>query len=146
MAENAASTGNDALKEKIRKVLALLEGAKTEGEAHAASLALQRLLAKTDLSMEDVIARSRKGCRKRYTLGNDPRELPTTSSPTTTGSRFPTRASSKPLHSHRKCPASHIEVQGLLFFPVDTRHMLAAPMSSWSHSGAALPLPTPYSH
>ena len=41
-------------KDKIRKVLALLEGAKTEGEARAASLKLQQLLAKNDLTLEDV--------------------------------------------------------------------------------------------
>lgn len=43
------------LKGKIRKVLALLEGAKTEGEAQAASLALQRLLARGGLDIEDVL-------------------------------------------------------------------------------------------
>ncbi|MGN0072997.1 MAG: hypothetical protein ACI36W_04285 [Coriobacteriales bacterium] len=39
MADDAASTGNDAIKEKIRKVLALLEGAKTEGERNSGSQA-----------------------------------------------------------------------------------------------------------
>ena len=34
--------------DKIRKILAMLEGAKTEGEAKAANLALQRLLAKSN--------------------------------------------------------------------------------------------------
>ena len=43
-------------RDKIRKVLAMLEGAKTEGEAQAASLALQRMLAKTGLTVEDLEA------------------------------------------------------------------------------------------
>lgn len=40
--------------DKIRKILAMLEGAKTEGEAKAANLALQRLLAKSNLTAEQV--------------------------------------------------------------------------------------------
>ena len=40
--------------EKIKKVLAMIEGAKTEGEAQAASLALQRLVAKSGLSVEEI--------------------------------------------------------------------------------------------
>lgn len=57
MTDNAtgSTTTDEQLKAKIRKVLALLEGAKTEGEAQAASLALQRLLAKSGLSVEDVL-------------------------------------------------------------------------------------------
>lgn len=47
---------SEATKAKIAKVLALLEGAKTEGEAQAASLALQRLLAKSGLTVEEVLA------------------------------------------------------------------------------------------
>lgn len=50
-----ASAADEQLKGKIRKVLALLEGAKTEGEAQAASLALQRLLARGGLTVEDVL-------------------------------------------------------------------------------------------
>lgn len=42
--------------DKIRKILAMLEGAKTEGEAKAANLALQRLLAKSNLTAEQVDA------------------------------------------------------------------------------------------
>lgn len=52
---NDASAADEQLRGKIRKVMALLEGAKTEGEAQAASLALQRLLAKSGLSVEDVL-------------------------------------------------------------------------------------------
>ena len=44
----------DKIKEKIRNIIELMEGAKTEGEAKAATLALQRLLAKHHLSMSDV--------------------------------------------------------------------------------------------
>ena len=44
----------DDYKAKIQKILALIDGAKTEGEARAASLALQRLLAKTGLTLADV--------------------------------------------------------------------------------------------
>lgn len=40
--------------EKMRKVLALLEGAKTEGEAKAASLKLQELLAKNHMSISEI--------------------------------------------------------------------------------------------
>lgn len=40
--------------DKIRKILAMLEGAKTDGEAKAANLALQRLLAKSNLTAEQV--------------------------------------------------------------------------------------------
>lgn len=40
--------------DKIRKILAMLEGAKAEGEAKAANLALQRLLAKNNLTAEQV--------------------------------------------------------------------------------------------
>lgn len=47
---------SEATKAKIAKVLALLEGAKTEGEAQAASLALQRLLAKSGLTVDEVLA------------------------------------------------------------------------------------------
>lgn len=47
---------DEAVKAKIAKVLALLEGAKTEGEAQAASLALQRLLAKSGLTVDEVLA------------------------------------------------------------------------------------------
>ncbi len=46
----------DKAKAKIQKVLALLEGAKTEGEAQAASLKLQELLMKNNLSIEEVKA------------------------------------------------------------------------------------------
>lgn len=53
--DTASIEADEQLKGKIRKVLALLEGAKTEGEAQAASLALQRLLAKAALSVEDVL-------------------------------------------------------------------------------------------
>ena len=42
--------------DKIRKVLAMLEGAKTPGEAQAASLALQRLMARSGLTAEQVDA------------------------------------------------------------------------------------------
>lgn len=41
-------------KEKIRKILAMLEGATSEGEARAASLALQRALASSGLSLDEV--------------------------------------------------------------------------------------------
>lgn len=51
----AETAADEQLKGKIRKVLALLEGAKTEGEAQAASLALQRLLARGGLAIEDVL-------------------------------------------------------------------------------------------
>ena len=44
----------EKIKEKIRNVIELMEGAKTEGEAKAASLALQRLLVKHHLSMSDI--------------------------------------------------------------------------------------------
>lgn len=42
--------------DKIRKVLAMLEGVKTPGEAQAASLALQRLMARSGLTAEQVDA------------------------------------------------------------------------------------------
>ena len=61
MTADNAETSDEALKAKIRKVMALLEGAKTEGEAQAASLALQRLLAKSGLAVEDVIAEQNDG-------------------------------------------------------------------------------------
>ena len=44
----------DKIKEKIRKCLALAEGAKTEGEAHAAAMMAQKLLAKHHLAEKDV--------------------------------------------------------------------------------------------
>ena len=44
----------EKIKEKIRNIIDLMEGAKTEGEAKAASLALQRLLAKYHLTMSDI--------------------------------------------------------------------------------------------
>lgn len=40
--------------EKIRKIVALIDGAATEGEARAASLALQRLLVANNLKLEDI--------------------------------------------------------------------------------------------
>lgn len=40
--------------EKIKKIVALIEGAATEGEARAASLALQRLLVANNLKLEDI--------------------------------------------------------------------------------------------
>ena len=40
--------------EKIRKIVALIDGAATEGEARAASLALQRLLVANSLKLEDI--------------------------------------------------------------------------------------------
>ena len=42
------------IKEKIQKIKALMEGAKTLGEAEAATLAMQRLLAKYHISMEEI--------------------------------------------------------------------------------------------
>lgn len=45
---------DDKVKEKLGKVLALLEGAQTEGEANAAALKLQELLAKYNLSMSEI--------------------------------------------------------------------------------------------
>lgn len=39
---------------KIKKIIALIDGAATEGEARAASLALQRLLVANDLTIDDV--------------------------------------------------------------------------------------------
>lgn len=56
---------NENYKDKIRKVLAMLEGAKTPGEAQAASLALQRLMARSGLTADDVEA-----------LGADDVEIP----------------------------------------------------------------------
>lgn len=40
--------------EKVRKIVALIDGAATEGEARAASLALQRLLVANNLKLEDI--------------------------------------------------------------------------------------------
>lgn len=40
--------------EKIKKIVALIDGAATEGEARAASLALQRLLVANHLTLEDI--------------------------------------------------------------------------------------------
>lgn len=40
--------------EKIKKIVALIDGAATEGEARAASLALQRLLVANHLTLEDT--------------------------------------------------------------------------------------------
>lgn len=40
--------------EKIKKIVALIDGAATEGEARAASLALQRLLVANNLKLEDI--------------------------------------------------------------------------------------------
>lgn len=40
--------------EKIKKIVALIDGAATEGEARAASLALQRLLVSNNLKLEDI--------------------------------------------------------------------------------------------
>ena len=40
--------------EKIRKIVALIDGAATEGEARAASLALQRLLVANNLKLENI--------------------------------------------------------------------------------------------
>ena len=42
--------------ERARKVIELIDGAKTEGEATAAALALQRILATTGLTVEEVRA------------------------------------------------------------------------------------------
>ena len=39
---------------EIRKIVALIDGAATEGEARAASLALQRLLVANNLKLEDI--------------------------------------------------------------------------------------------
>ena len=43
-----------SIDEKIKKIVALIDGAATEGEARAASLALQRLLVANDLKLEDI--------------------------------------------------------------------------------------------
>ena len=40
--------------EKIKKIVALIDGAATEGEARAASLAIQRLLVANNLKLEDI--------------------------------------------------------------------------------------------
>lgn len=40
--------------DKVKKIIAMIDGATTEGEARAASLALQRLLAANDLTLEDI--------------------------------------------------------------------------------------------
>lgn len=45
---------DERYREKIKKVIAMIEGAKTEGEAQAASLALQRLVARGGLTMDEV--------------------------------------------------------------------------------------------
>lgn len=39
---------------KLKKILAMIDGATSEGEARAASLALQRLLAANDMTIEDI--------------------------------------------------------------------------------------------
>lgn len=39
---------------KLKKILAMIDGATSEGEARAASLALQRLLAANDMTLEDI--------------------------------------------------------------------------------------------
>lgn len=51
----------EKVKEKIRKCLALAEGAKTEGEAHAAAMMAQRLLAKHHLEEDEVKDAGRTG-------------------------------------------------------------------------------------
>lgn len=39
---------------KLKKILAMIDGATSEGEARAASLALQRLLAVNNMTIEDI--------------------------------------------------------------------------------------------
>ena len=39
---------------KLKKILAMIDGATSEGEAKAASLALQRLLAANNMTLEDI--------------------------------------------------------------------------------------------
>ena len=39
---------------KLQKILDMIDGATSEGEARAASLALQRLLAANDMTIEDI--------------------------------------------------------------------------------------------
>ena len=39
---------------KLKKILAMIDGATSEGEARAASLALQRLLAANNMTLEDI--------------------------------------------------------------------------------------------
>lgn len=39
---------------KLKKILAMIDGANSEGEAKAASLALQRLLAANNMTLEDI--------------------------------------------------------------------------------------------
>ena len=50
--------------EKIRKILALLNGATSEGEARAASLALQRALAASGMTIEEVEDSEREAGRE----------------------------------------------------------------------------------
>ena len=40
--------------DKIKKILAMIDGATTEGEARAASLALQRLLVANDMTLDEI--------------------------------------------------------------------------------------------
>ncbi len=54
--ENESNEAREKMKAKIKKVLTLLNGAKTEGEAKAASLKLQQLLAKGNISMAEIEA------------------------------------------------------------------------------------------
>lgn len=46
----------EAARQRLRKILALIEGAKTEQEAVAATLALQRVMASTGVGVEEVDA------------------------------------------------------------------------------------------
>lgn len=62
MAENEKDGGRAI--EKIRKILALLNGATSEGEARAASLALQRALAASGMTIEEVEDSEREAGRE----------------------------------------------------------------------------------
>ena len=47
--------------DKIKKILAMIDGATTEGEARAASLALQRLLVANDMTLDEIASEMAAG-------------------------------------------------------------------------------------
>ena len=50
---------NESAKERMRRIIALIEGAKTEHEAIAATLALQRVMESTGFTVEEVMEREK---------------------------------------------------------------------------------------
>ena len=59
--------------DKIKKILAMIDGATTEGEARAASLALQRLLVANDMTLDEISLSDDAGAEDGYGYGKGDR-------------------------------------------------------------------------